>query len=77
MAEKFEKNKVVDQAKTLETIIETLESNAIIVRVQGWRRRVHFDKTFNHESLGEGKIIKLMYFGDLESTELVKFEKLK
>ncbi len=69
--------KVVDTVKYTDSIIDTVETDAIIVRVQGWSRRVYFDKNYDQSNLVVGQTVKLGYFGDLKDKELVRLVNIK
>lgn len=70
---KFNMQKETPEIKEVELEILEREKNAFIVRVNGWRMRVYFDKDYEQIS---GKI-KAKYTGDIEDVHSVKFEKLK
>jgi hypothetical protein len=73
MSNKFTTQKV-DEVKEIELEVLEKETDAIIVRVDGWRKRVYFDKDFKRE-ISNKVIVK--YTGDIENAHTVKFEKLK
>lgn len=74
MSKKFNIQKE-ESPETKEVELEVLEKeqDAFIVRVNGWRMRVYFDKDYEKHS---GKI-KVKYTGDIENVHSIKFEKLK
>jgi hypothetical protein len=70
---KFSTQKV-DEVKEIELEVLEKEADAIIVRVDGWRMRVYFDKDFKREISNK---VLVKYTGDIEDAHSVKFEKLK
>ncbi len=68
--------KVVEKVKTTELVIHDVESDAVIVNVQGWRMRVYFDKDYSGH-LAKGLSIEVDYYGDIDDPHSIRFEKLK
>lgn len=73
MSNKFSTQKV-DEIKEVELEVVERESDAIIVRIDGWRMRVYFDKGFKGEIPNK---VLVKYTGDIDNVHSVKFEKLK
>lgn len=74
MSNKFTPQSKVDELKEIELEILEVESEALIVNVDGWRMRVYFEKSYKHSSL---KKVLVKYIGDISDAHSVKFEKLK
>lgn len=66
--------KVVEEIKEVELEVLERETDAVIVKIDGWRMRVYFDKDFKG-SIPNKILVK--YTGDIENAHSVKFEKLK
>lgn len=73
MSNKFSTQKV-DEVKEIELEILEVESEALIVSLDGWRMRVYFEKGYKHISL---KRVTVKYTGDIKDVHSVKFQKLK
>lgn len=77
MNTKTEPAKKTVEAKEIDlTIIET-EVKSVIVKLDGWRKRVYSDNEEIIKRLQVGNTIKVEYTGDIEDVHSVVFEKLK
>jgi plastocyanin domain-containing protein len=65
---------VVEEIKEVELEVLEREEGSVIVKVDGWRMRVYFDKD-KKDSIPNK--IKVNFTGDIEDAHTVKFEKLK
>ncbi len=74
MSSKFNPQQKVDEIKEIEIEVLEKELDAIIVRVDGWRMRVFFDKDFKGEISNK---VLVKYTGDINDAHSVKFERLK
>jgi hypothetical protein len=68
--------KVVEKLKSIDLIVQEVETDAVFVNLDGWRMRVYFAEGFKGNA-GKGSIITVGYRGDIENPHSVKFEKLK
>lgn len=73
--QKFEVKK--EEIKEVELIIYEVEDESVIVNVDGWRIRLHFDKGVNKENFRVGQSIIAEYKGDIGNVHSIRFEKLK
>lgn len=64
---------VVEEIKEVELDVLEREEESVIVRVDGWRMRVYFDKEL--KGLIPSKI-KVKYTGNIEDAHTVVFQKL-
>lgn len=72
MSNKFSTQKV-EEIKEIELEVLEREDNAVIVKVDGWRIRLYFDKGFE---LTSNKVLA-KYTGDMKNVHSVRFQKLK
>ncbi|MBL4950984.1 hypothetical protein JK635_01860 [Neobacillus sp. YIM B02564] len=63
-----------DEIKEVELDVLEKEENAVIVKVDGWRMRVYFDKDF--KGIINNKVTA-KYTGDIKNVHTVVFKKLK
>ncbi|MBD1379217.1 hypothetical protein [Metabacillus arenae] len=64
----------------IELPIHEVEEKAVIVNIQGWRIRAHFDESLNEkkkESYTLGRTIPVEYTGDIEDIHSIKLLPLK
>lgn len=69
--------KITEKVKEASLIVQEVESDAVIVAVDGWRMRVYFDEKAQVLVPRAGNSIKVRYTGDIENPHTVRFEKLK
>jgi len=83
MADKTEQTVKVDEPLINEEIkkvslnILKVEENAIMVNIDGWRRRIYFEDGFDASILHKNKDIEIQYKGDITDPFKVEFLKLK
>lgn len=68
------------ELKTVELAAVEVESDAIIVVIDGWRMRVYFDKALSKsdkESIVAGKVVNVEYEGDIKNVHSLKLLPLK
>jgi hypothetical protein len=76
MADKFIKKEEPVLHNTVLDIVK-VEDKAVIVKVQGWRMRVYFDKDAKKGSFHEGMKIGVKHYGNINNPHEIKFLKLK
>lgn len=64
----------IHEIKEIELDILEKEKNAFIVMLDGWRKRVYFDKNYVHKT---GNKVKIKYTGDIKDVHSVRFLDLK
>lgn len=70
----------VEQPKTVDLIVVKVEENAAIIKLNGWRMRVYFEKSLlkeDREKISIGRIIKVNYFGDITNVHSIQLLPLK
>jgi hypothetical protein len=73
-----EKRTEVEVSKDIILEVHDVEEDALIVNVDGWRKRVYFDESLTKEQREKiGRLINVKYFGDLEDVHSLKFLPLK
>lgn len=79
MTEKVTEEVVEEPKSTFLTVLKK-EEKAIIVKINGWRMRVYFDRYLskaNKEKINEGGTIEVSYLGKMEDVHNLKLQKLK
>lgn len=69
--------KITEKVKEASLIVQEVESDAVIVTVDGWRMRVYFDEKVQVLVPKVGNSIKVKYTGDIKDPHTIRFEKLK
>ena len=69
-------DKTIKDIKKLNTTINKVEKDCIIIFDGEWNRRIYFDKNFKKD-LKEGQNIIVEYIGDLKKPFDIEFLKLK
>lgn len=69
--------KITEKSKVVSLNVQEVESNAVIVSVDGWRMRVYFEDNSQVLVPRVGQVIQVKYTGDIEDVHSIKFEKLK
>lgn len=77
---KFNKQQIGKEPELKEVLLEVhdVEEDALIVNINGWRKRVYFDELLTKEQKEQfGRLINVKYFGDLEDVHSLKLLPLK
>lgn len=69
--------KITEKVKVGSFLVLEVESDAVIVMVEGWRMRVYFDNKEQVLLPSVGKYIEVKYTGNIKNPHTVKFEKIK
>lgn len=64
------------EPKTIDLEVLEVETDAVIVKVDGWRMRVYFRENIAEKEFNVGQVIKATYTGDINDAHSVRFEKL-
>lgn len=71
------KKEVKLETKEIELTVHEVESDAVIVNVDGWRVRVYFEENTTIVKPSYGQKVRVQYTGDIEDVHSIKFEKIK
>lgn len=63
--------------KSISLKVLEVEKKSIIVKIDGWRKRIYYDDSFDSSILNKNKIIEVKYKGDIDDLAKVEFLKIK
>lgn len=66
-----------ETSKVIRLDVLVKEEKSVIVNLNGWRKRVYFDKDLDVNKVSQGQSINIEYTGDLDDVHSVKFLSLK
>lgn len=68
------KNNTMAKIKTVKLPILKIEKHAVIVKLDGWRKRVYLNLSKQDmKKLKKGRMISIKYKGDIEDVHTVEF----